>query len=211
MARRVSALLQRNPNQTYFFAFGAGKGVSNTSCGMCRTRFRFSLSSQDFDLGQYVRWPLTCWLWTVFLNSRPNSIRIHHGSNSNLNLYFALNKVCPNTFWLKLRVCVFACNCKVEQRSGLLWPETVILSVLMCVYGEQFALFLCLKVKLEKKQDNNSVQWFPDPWHEKASVYTHTHAQESQLHPAPTSDEETMSCLFQLAFLANAANVSWMV
>lgn len=27
MARRVSALLQRNPNQTYFFAFGAGKGV----------------------------------------------------------------------------------------------------------------------------------------------------------------------------------------
>ncbi|GLD72699.1 metalloprotease TIKI2-like protein, partial [Lates japonicus] len=26
MARRVSALLQRNPNQTYFFAFGAGKG-----------------------------------------------------------------------------------------------------------------------------------------------------------------------------------------
>lgn len=25
MARRVSALLQRNPNQTYFFAFGAGK------------------------------------------------------------------------------------------------------------------------------------------------------------------------------------------
>lgn len=25
MARRVSALLQRNPNQTYFFAFGAGE------------------------------------------------------------------------------------------------------------------------------------------------------------------------------------------
>lgn len=107
---------------------------------------------------------------------------------------------------------MFACNCKVEQGSGLLWPEKVILSVLMCVYGEQFALFLCLKVKLEKKQGNNSVEWFPDPWHEKANVYTHTHtnthAQESQLHPAPTSDEETMSCLFQLAFLANAANVS---
>lgn len=27
MARRVSALLQRNPNQTYFFAFGAGEAV----------------------------------------------------------------------------------------------------------------------------------------------------------------------------------------
>lgn len=25
MARRVSDLLQRNPNQTYFFAFGAGE------------------------------------------------------------------------------------------------------------------------------------------------------------------------------------------
>lgn len=31
MARRVSALLQRNPNHTYFFAFGAGKWVSGTS------------------------------------------------------------------------------------------------------------------------------------------------------------------------------------
>lgn len=34
MARRVSALLQRNPNQTYFFAFGAGKGVSSTAWGI---------------------------------------------------------------------------------------------------------------------------------------------------------------------------------
>ena len=30
MARRVSALLQRNPNQTFFFAFGAGKGDTDT-------------------------------------------------------------------------------------------------------------------------------------------------------------------------------------
>lgn len=27
MARRVSALLQRNPNQTFFFAFGAGEDI----------------------------------------------------------------------------------------------------------------------------------------------------------------------------------------
>lgn len=27
MSRRVSALLQRNPNQTYFFAFGAGEMI----------------------------------------------------------------------------------------------------------------------------------------------------------------------------------------
>ncbi|XP_057697160.1 metalloprotease TIKI2 [Corythoichthys intestinalis] len=31
MARRVSALLQRNPNQTYFFAFGAGHFLGNRS------------------------------------------------------------------------------------------------------------------------------------------------------------------------------------
>ncbi|XP_019752024.1 metalloprotease TIKI2-like [Hippocampus comes] len=31
MARRVSALLQRNPNQTYFFAFGAGHFLGNHS------------------------------------------------------------------------------------------------------------------------------------------------------------------------------------
>lgn len=31
MARRVSALLQRNPNQTYFFAFGAGHFLDNHS------------------------------------------------------------------------------------------------------------------------------------------------------------------------------------
>uniref|UniRef100_A0A672HNE2 Metalloprotease TIKI n=1 Tax=Salarias fasciatus TaxID=181472 RepID=A0A672HNE2_SALFA len=31
MARRVSALLQRNPNQTYFFAFGAGEVVPDTA------------------------------------------------------------------------------------------------------------------------------------------------------------------------------------
>lgn len=31
MARRVASLLQRNPNQTYFFAFGAGKGVSDAA------------------------------------------------------------------------------------------------------------------------------------------------------------------------------------
>lgn len=30
MARRVSALLQRNPNQTYFFAFGAGKTLRHS-------------------------------------------------------------------------------------------------------------------------------------------------------------------------------------
>ena len=33
MARRVSALLQRNPNQTFFFAFGAGKGSLRYSLG----------------------------------------------------------------------------------------------------------------------------------------------------------------------------------
>ncbi|KAM7388313.1 hypothetical protein PAMP_024499 [Pampus punctatissimus] len=31
MARRVSALMQRNPNQTYFFAFGAGHFLGNRS------------------------------------------------------------------------------------------------------------------------------------------------------------------------------------
>lgn len=34
MARRVSTLLQNNPNQTYFFAFGAGKAISDTISGI---------------------------------------------------------------------------------------------------------------------------------------------------------------------------------
>lgn len=53
MARRVSALLQRNPNQTYFFAFGAGEGVSNTACEMCLGsvyHHRTSLHQVTFDL-----------------------------------------------------------------------------------------------------------------------------------------------------------------
>ena len=42
MARRVSALLQRNPNQTYFFAFGAGKGILDTLTGMFKMKCKFS-------------------------------------------------------------------------------------------------------------------------------------------------------------------------
>lgn len=47
MARRVSALLQRNPNQTYFFAFGAGKEVSLTLREMCRVKYKFSFLHLD--------------------------------------------------------------------------------------------------------------------------------------------------------------------
>lgn len=36
---------------------------------------------------------------------------------------------------------MFACNFEVKERSGLLWSETLILSALMRVYGEQFAVF----------------------------------------------------------------------
>lgn len=34
MALRVSALLQENPNQTYFFAFGAGKAIRGIPSGI---------------------------------------------------------------------------------------------------------------------------------------------------------------------------------
>lgn len=103
MARRVSALLQRNPNQTYFFAFGAGKGVSDTAWGMHRVRQSFSLSPSA-TLRGHSGWPLTRRLWDVSLNCEPNNIRIHHGSNFNLNPYFAINEVFPNTFWMEVRV-----------------------------------------------------------------------------------------------------------
>uniref|UniRef100_A0A3Q4G144 Metalloprotease TIKI n=1 Tax=Neolamprologus brichardi TaxID=32507 RepID=A0A3Q4G144_NEOBR len=43
MARRVSALLQRNPNQTYFFAFGAGKTPSK--------------ENTDSSTGSPISWP----------------------------------------------------------------------------------------------------------------------------------------------------------
>lgn len=56
MARRVSALLQRNPNQTYFFAFGAGKRVSHSLRGMFRVKYRFSfLPSDTLAAGQAMR------------------------------------------------------------------------------------------------------------------------------------------------------------
>lgn len=45
MARRVSALLQRNPNQTYFFAFGAGEWDSDTSCTMLQVNYKSICSS----------------------------------------------------------------------------------------------------------------------------------------------------------------------
>lgn len=46
----------------------------------------------------------------------------------------------------------------VKWKTDLLWYGTAILSTLMSVYGEQICSYLCLKVKPEEKQDNNSVQ-----------------------------------------------------
>ena len=126
-------------------------------------------------------------VWDASLSCRPNT-QIHHGSNSNRIL--TLNEVFPST--VIGAESVFECNCEGEERSGLLKSGREILSILMSVYGEQSFSYLCLKVKLEKKQDNNGVQWFPDLWH--ANLYvrirrsTHAHAQKSQLQPTPSSE-----------------------
>jgi len=70
MARRVSALLQRNPNQTYFFAFGAGKGAWDTARWRGEGGYRVGFRPWAASKGS-GGWPLSRWLWDVSLSCRP--------------------------------------------------------------------------------------------------------------------------------------------
>lgn len=107
-------------------------------------------------------------------------------------------------FWWELSV--FACSCEVKAQLCLLWSETGILSALMCIYGESFPCVLSLKVRLEKKQSTMLPRYLAY----EVCVSMHAHTEGSITASSHLRNEETMSCLFQLAFLANAANVSWM-
>lgn len=80
---------------------------------------------------------------------------LHIESNSNLVLFFTQN-LSKNTVIRGESICL---HVVVKwSSSGLLWSAAETLSVLMCAYGERICSRSCLKAKMEKKQDNNSVQ-----------------------------------------------------